>query len=545
MLLKKDTPNEVIKAIDALESRADSCFDDLELYSIPKGLASWAVLVSLVLKIEQERKNHGYKNYDAKLVNLSRRGALVIRWIHEKGKGDKADAQRYLWNERLSQAVDRSLSIAGNYDAFLSCFPLWHRDIFQGELLSESTIRFEMQGGAQARRVSAFHKGIKPFSRPSQNEGLDLTEKQIREMDAIVSQCFYSGDSKIVYPEPISLYQSLLPSYVDRTNSMFRRSDAIDLGPYTIEDLKRGYSALTTIFAAHEDICYRFSLRQEYPVNSCVMMRKQDEWARLVHSISGLDQNKSSAIIEDLTLRDRFWNLHVHPFIQVDEDMLAVAPQFPLHSRIDENILRICGHRRRSYFDEASLLKEQEMIDNLLPICPKQFTLDSHIPLPDGLPDIDFLLVDENFRTVLISELKWLRKPYGWLEKVERDEDFRKGLRQLSNIKSFLSQNSAFLLSRCKLKNRLDQYVVTYALIARDHFLWPDSNNVMVTDYEIIKESLLKGGNLMQIVEILRSYDWLPLENTHFEVRFDQAIANGVTIQSEVFYRIAPPEGRN
>lgn len=539
MQLYRDSPSNLVQAVQTIEDRSDHCFDDLPLYAIAKGRASWGVLVSLVLRTEEERKRHGCKNYDVKLINLSRRGALVLRWVQQKGKEARSELQRYSWTSSLAESVDAAISVAGSYDAFLSCFPMWHRDRLLAELRSESTVRFMVPGGAPARRVSAFHKGFRPSSKPTQDEGLVLTGEQERERADVVSQCFYAGDRAFAYPEPLALYQSLFSSYLDRLNAMFRRGDSVDLGPYAVGDLKRGYAALTTILSVHEDLCFRFGIRYEYPVNSCVVMRTPDEWTRLVSRISGLGEKESAAIVDDLTLRDRFWDLHVQPFVPVDEKMLAIAPQFPLHSRADENILRVCGHRRRSHFDEASRLKEQEMLDDLLPRCPVHFSPSGPIFLPNGLPDIDFLLADEDSATVLVAELKWLRKPHGWRERLERDEDFNKGLRQLSDIKAFLAQSPSFLSGKGKLRRRLDQYTqVAFVLVARDYFSWPDVDDSIVADYEVFKERVSQASSLAGLIHSLRTYDWLPVENTHFEVRFDTVGVNGVAVESEIFYRV-------
>src|SRR5688572_26782110 len=40
---------------------------------------------------------------------------------------------------------------------------------------------------------------------------------------------------------------------------------------------------------------------------------------------------------------------------------LRFAPPFPLHSRHDENILRVCSQRRQTIYDATSLEKEEEM----------------------------------------------------------------------------------------------------------------------------------------------------------------------------------------
>src|ERR1035437_6664903 len=91
MQLKRDSVSEVVTAIRRLESRADECRDNLELYSFPKATASWAILVTLGLSTERVRQENGYKNYDLSLINFSRRGALLLRWVQEKGKDAKSD----------------------------------------------------------------------------------------------------------------------------------------------------------------------------------------------------------------------------------------------------------------------------------------------------------------------------------------------------------------------------------------------------------------------------------------------------------------------
>jgi hypothetical protein len=537
MQLKKDSSTDVVDAITAIEHQGDRCFDNLRLLSFPHGIASWATLVHLVALTEHHRATHGYANYDVALVNLSRRGALILRWIREKGMAAKGDVCDYEIRRDLAEAVAEARVVAENYLVFLSTFPMWHRERQLAELTSPSQVRFAVPGGAPARRVSAFHKGFKAVPITITNEGLVLNPDQRRAMDLTISRCFHAGPSKMAYPEPIELYELLFPAYIDRLTALFRRSNEIDLGPYTVAELKRGFAALTTVFSVHEHLCFTFGLRERYPINSCVMVRKTADWAQLVSRICGLNVDKSAAIVKDLTLDDRFWDLHVQPFVPLDNNILAVAPQFPLHSRADENILRVCGHIRPSYFDESALLKEREMAEDLLPKCPIRYFPQTNIALPAPLPDIDLLLADEENKTILIAELKWLRKPFGWKEIVERGDDFKKGLRQLSKIRTFLEENPGYLVTNGKLPRSLIDYSqIGFVLVARDQFLWPDEH--IVVDHEIFKEVVSRADNLKSVYDTLKRYEWLPLEGRDFVVKFEPAICNGVTVESEIFYRV-------
>ena len=82
--------------------------------------------------------------------------------------------------------------------------------------------------------------------------------------------------------------------------------------------------------------------------------------------------------------------------------------------------------------------------------------------------------------------------------------------------------------------------------LARDHFLWPDCADLIVVDHEVFKERVSSAGSLLDLVSGLRTYDWLPVENRDFFVTFAARTANGVTAESEVFYRTASVcSGRN
>ncbi len=547
MEFKKTAPANVVESLQALETLSDACYENLRLYSASKGLASWAVLVSLVLRTERSRELQGYKDYNAVLINLSVMGTLVLRWIQEKARKGISDPHYYEWNASLAGAIDEGLEIAHNYSTFLNTFPMWHQDRLMGEILGNSRVRFMVPGGVPAKQVSAFHKSFRPRSditpKGPHADGLVPDSEQARERDKVLTQCFHVGHLKMSYPVPFDLYRLLFPPYLERSDTLFRRDGDVDLGPYTIDDLKLAYAALTTVCSVHEDLCFRFGQRHGYPVNSCVMMRTAEEWSRLISTVSGLALTKCSAVVDDLTLGDRYWDLHVHPLVPVDGGLLAVAPQFPLHARGDETLLRICGHRRPACFSIAAAHKETEMLTDLIACCPENYSPKSQISLPTfqgkQLPDIDLLLVDESSFTVLVAECKWNRKPMGWKERLDRDADFGKGLDQLIEIRNFLNQHPDYLRERQKLEHSLTHYKnVSFALVARDHFFWPDTPDILLVDHEVFKTEIADAASLAEVVSNLRTYEWLPVEGIDFLVRFEPSIANGVTVESETFYRI-------
>jgi hypothetical protein len=109
---------------------------------------------------------------------------------------------------------------------------------------------------------------------------------------------------------------------------------------------------------------------------------------------------------------------------------LAIAPQFPLHSRPDENILRVCSILRPAIFDPTSLEKNRRCAQ----LC-KKYALATlrrdRYPLssPTRTSVIDLMLTDEQLSTLVIVELKWVRKTLEPVEMTDRDAEILKGIR--------------------------------------------------------------------------------------------------------------------
>src|SRR5947199_206600 len=205
--------------------------------------------------------------------------------------------------------------------------------------------------------------------------------------------------------------------------------------------------------------------------------------------LTSLEADKIARVVDDLTLpisSELSWlDPHVCPFVPLvrGSNELLVIPHLPLNSRADENILRICSYVNPRFFDTASTLKPQELYREMRAILPGRFTMHETVSLPEPLPDIDLVLIDEQSSSLLCAEMKWLRKPFFVGERLRQDEEFRKGIEQIKAIKQFLQENPAALVERRITRVPITEFrSVHYAVIARDHFLWNDPAVVPVFD---------------------------------------------------------------
>jgi hypothetical protein len=543
--IKNGAPSGVVEAIRGIEERADACFSSLALLKLHSNVAVWALLVGGIRMVEQEIAHRGDNTADlsATLLNVSRFVPVAMKWTIEHGKTPSALATKR-WTSGLAAKVEQALIVAHQYNGFETCLPMWHKNRYLAELISSSLVRFTAPGSARNRQVSAYQKSFRPKEgsfKGQRAQKVDQTPTVQALFGAVLQASRKTGIVRFEYEDPWTLWLELLPEYQARVTAIARRAQSLSLGDYTLSDFNQFYGSFLAICATHEFLCFTWARNYGvYPLDSAVMVRSRQGWATILSELSGIQPGKCHSILGDLTFDvARSRDLHVHPFVPLDPAKLklAVAPQFPLHSLPDENILRVCSILRPDVFDATSLEKEPEMLADLQKRCPRH-PLQGPVPLPKPIPDIDLIISDENSSTIVIAELKWIRKPLRPVETIDRDAEVLKGIRQIGQIRQFLEDNPDYLSTQGNLPRRLNDYQHIHCLlVARDHWLWVEpEDDVAIIEFEAFSTALNRTENLHSAISALLSYEWLPVEGRDFTVRYDRATVNGVSIESEVFY---------
>jgi hypothetical protein len=226
----------------------------------------------------------------------------------------------------------------------------------------------------------------------------------------------------------------------------------------------------------------------------------------------------------------------IHPFVPLDGFVLALAPQFPLASAVDDNIVRSFSYRYPALFSSQNTEKESAMRERVADAAVR-FLFDHSIELPDKTTEIDVLLADDVSSTVLFVELKWSRKPNRSLERIARDEDIAKGLTQLQLIRAYVRKHPDFLRERGKLPLSLTAYAnVHFLLVAWDHWFWIDpEDGIAIVSFDAFLPALKSGTNLQGLVAELLNYEWLPVEDRDFRVDYVAASVNDAILESPTF----------
>jgi hypothetical protein len=335
----------------------------------------------------------------------------------------------------------------------------------------------------------------------------------------------------------------MFPWFRSESENLVRHRDDLDLGGYSIRHVKGFVGALQTVCAVHDYLCYLAAhKRHDFPVNSAVLVKRRSEWIFELSTVSGLDQSITAEIIKDLTFGLR-WpiDLHAELFVGLDAQgqTLGVLPHLGLSSRIDENLLRTLSRTKKEMYDAISGFKEQEMVDELRASLPQRISVKGPLELPKGAQtNLDLVVADEANSTVLIAELKWIRKPIFAKERIRADEEFLKGIDQLAKLKAFVESNTSYLRKRGALPRDLSEYSnIHYGLVGRDHMVWPATDPwCLIAEYDVLKERLQRTTDLNATLRGLGRYDWLPVEGIDFEIKMKSTRVTGVTISGQTYH---------
>jgi hypothetical protein len=543
--LKSEAPANIVALVDKIERTADASVEAFSLRGSPSNIGLWALLADGIRRAEDGHALYGpdSNHFNAGLINIGRVLPTGIKWIKKLAKSPSSLARRK-WFPAVAQAAASTFDLAREYEGFQTCMPMWHADRYLVDVVSALIVRFTAPSSGRQRQVSAFLKGLRPLTgtwKSTPPVRPDQTPRTQENFQDIFDRATKDGRYGFKYPDPWRLWAELLPEYADRIRDITRRPDSLSLGTYTLGDFKTFYAALLTICAAHEHLCFAWGKAQGlYPAQSGVMVRSASQWSSVLSRLSGLSEATCSAIVADLTFgRVPSFTLHVNPFVELDRSTLniALAPHFPLHSAPDENILRVCSQLRPKEFDKSSLEKQVEMLATIRER-ETRFSIAGPVSPPKPNPDIDMFAVDEASSTVVIAELKWIRKTMRPQEYKDRDPEIIKGFGQLKTIKAFLTAEPEHLRSIDKLPTSLAKYKnVHYLLIARDHWLWREPNDgIAIVEFDTFLYGLSKSATLDAGIRSLLSYAWLPVQDQDFTIAYETARVGAVSIQAEVFY---------
>jgi hypothetical protein len=543
-LLESESSPSIRALTQQIETQSDQWWRGLAITGFPIDAATWGVLTGITLLVEEviEKEGFGSRRHREAMINLSRSATLLLDWLRTAELAQKEPLLR--WTSSLSQAVREAEHAARNYESFVMCFTMFHKERMSVEVLARNYLRFHSDGmtNPMQRRVRAYQQGIRRPGWPAtldEPTGTAFVEDQgIKEsILALCGRAMVQGALAVEYPTDYDVLGRLYEIYLARLETQFRRNPQFNVGGYTLDQFRHFFAALLAICSVHEHFCFAWEkqFQNRYPSESVVMVKTTDEWVHLLSRISSLSENLVTTIVHDMTFGStRTLELYTHPFFPtVNGNTLYLSPHFILNSRAEENILRICSHLHPELYGGIAAAKENEMRELVREKLQARFQIHGPIKLPAPLPDIDLVIEDRVTGQALIGELKWGRKTLRAVEHTVRDEELRKGVAQLRSIRDYLLKTSDFLKRRGVHATGL-----CYTLVGRDHLVWiPPEDELFLCEFDALIWILQNSQNLDDGIRQLKTYDWLPVEGVDFVVRHERVAVAGVSIETEVFHQ--------
>jgi hypothetical protein len=540
---KTEAAQEFIDRVQHIEDKCDTCSDELLLLKRPWNQSIWFSLTECIRRVEVglPRSEYGSLKHRVNLINLSRTAAQLCRWGIEQGDKKPCSISRFRWFNIIGSEASTALEVGFNYAMFCTSFPAWHHSLYAVEIIGPNEVRFSLQASDPEHRISAHQKGILPNNAPK--EKIAPMVERTQDMDELLMNIIRETKSSGVLgfrpPHQWKLYEVLAGIYIERLSNVFRRFPEIDVGNYNLEEFRLFYAGFLAMSGAQDYLCFRWAEEHPYPLESAVLVRPRTEWIKTIASLVGLDTELVAVMVHDLVFgRFRAQDLQLSPFVPVhkDESILAVAPPFVLASNWEENILRACSYVRPRVYSETTRTKEVEMRDQLKSRVSAPRIAIGPIKLLKHLPDIDLLIEEPSSDSILIAELKWLRKPYTLPERIQQNSQLMKGVRQVRDIRQFLQSEPDFLLKRKILGKTLSSYQhVDFCIVARDHLIYNDPSDCPIIDYDAFTQMLSSTLSLKDGMAKLRSLDWLPVENVNYRRDFRPFQAGGITTWMEIY----------
>src|SRR5882672_2851752 len=100
--LKSDASLELKNGVQAVEDRADKCYELLRLLKRPANVARWALLTAMAHQLEELQQRFGAysSNHRIRMVILDR-NTCGFKFISEHGKPVSRLVKRYTWHGLL------------------------------------------------------------------------------------------------------------------------------------------------------------------------------------------------------------------------------------------------------------------------------------------------------------------------------------------------------------------------------------------------------------------------------------------------------------
>ncbi len=327
---------------------------------------------------------------------------------------------------------------------------------------------------------------------------------------------------------------------------------------FSIKDFKQFWVAIATLCFIHMVACLKSGI-QGADVEEAVLVKSPTEFAQIISDKTEISAGSISAILKLLTYNSHLKNNDIvyQPFVEIDNDKLALAPHLILASRPERNLISLIHKLRdKSYFDLTNLREGimQDELDAVTEELPNIFVAKNK-SLPDTLPDVDYAIWDKESNSILICELKWLIEADSTPEVFARIQDLEHGCGQVSDMLTYAKNHCSEFCDKVFGIATLDNLPEVIGCVVSKKGIRVDNSNIPVISLQALL-SLLKHNSVIETFEAIKGKTYLLPAPKNFEFGLKAISYAGYTFEipalikdqpviQGTYKRIGPKIGRN
>lgn len=511
--------DQVSPELRVIENEIDNYYKSNLLLRFPFAEAVWYLLAFYEDQQEITKLNNpSLSNHqlDAMVDNLVVELNYSIRWL-KIGCNPNGNITKYMNKEIYSACHEFSL-LALNYISFDAAFTYASRGLIsldiQENIISPSKkfsedSRFEAYG--RLKNPIKFQENYKLFSLIQIIENSVTLNKSKDDFKYICGKNMINLCIKSI-PQ---VYEDVfhLPDYWKFTN-------------YTLGEFKgmaKFLIARSFIHIIARNMAAKKGCKGLRLLNSLLIYQKE----RLIYETaiySNVSFNIASIFIDDITYGNR--NIKnpdpaLQPLIKVNENEYILMPSLIISSSFERNFIVLLNRipsERKIYLNlvqEKESILRKEIIDKTI---SKSFRhehgcLDREL----NLPDLDLVLINDDEKIAIVSELKWFIEPSEPREVIEKSDEIMKGVKQLISIKNCYQESPKILH---KFLNIDDTYSVSFIVISANFigFDFAQNPEIPVIFVDDFIKNIVKSEKLEDFLDWLTSREYLPKEGIDYEL---------------------------
>jgi hypothetical protein len=196
------------------------------------------------------------------------------------------------------------------------------------------------------------------------------------------------------------------------------------------------------------------------------------------------------------------------PVVELNKDMLVIAPMLFIGSRPERNLLAVVSSNKDHEYSKEVNDLENLMVTDLESVIADDANVQivKHKKLGGTLPDIDFAICDKSTNSALICELKWFAAADSAKEVYAKEDEITHGCQQVESIMAYaMRDKQAFCKQVFNVDDGVD--IDLFCCVVAKHNIRTQNRYIPVIDLKRITE-LFSSNSLNSVFHTIRNHEY-------------------------------------